>query len=542
MMGYAGMAEDVLKAAQEEKAKQAAAAGQSPAPQSPAPQSPAPQAPAPQAPAPQAPAPQAPAPQAPAPVGPGGVAATMFAPPGGVATGAPGGAPPAGAPGVAKTVMQDPGAPMPVPGPGSGPAPVAPAPVAARPAGPAPGSGPMPGPPGGAPMGQPPHQGAPPMGQPPMGQPPMGAPPMGAPPYQGGPGAPPYQGGPGAPPMGAPPYQGGPGAPPYQGGPGAPPMGQPPMGAPPYGGPPAPNMPPYLASQTGTRMNQPVEPWADSLRGLCSKFGILLCIALVLPVAFFDGKMAFLYELLSQKQAPLGVRLIPILIMVTGIGAIVIARSGVTTTMRGWIATGLGFTPLLLIAIYMQDATAGNRELQMVLAGAGESWRIIFSFLGLLVLATGLLVRSNYPAAILGRAITTSGAVAVLLVALVPINDHIPLIAIFKTLGADIPTQYKLFALWGLVPFVLASLGLLLTWLPASTSSGTTTVAWGALLFYPTSILVMIVALLAIEGGDPEAIFRVPLVWYHIPITLLAWFALGAYGTATVVGKQLEHS
>ncbi|HEU5060402.1 MAG TPA: hypothetical protein VFU21_27915, partial [Kofleriaceae bacterium] len=225
--------------------------------------------------------------------------------------------------------------------------------------GPPPGPGGFGGPPQGGFGGPPPGYGGPPPGGPPPG---YGGPPPGyggPPPGYGGPppgGPPPGYGGP--PPGGPGPY-GGP--PPGYGGP--PPGGPGPYGGPPpgYGGPPPgygghpPTepvrplhgaRPPYLASESGRRASNPIEPWAETLKTLMLVFGVLLVACFVAPWRVEPGHTIFSWTILGA-EGPASGKVMPILFAVTGVLAVVLGALPLATQVRAFAAAGIGLAPTI---------------------------------------------------------------------------------------------------------------------------------------------------------------------------------------------------
>jgi hypothetical protein len=356
----------------------------------------------------------------------------------------------------------------------------------------------------------------------------------------------------------APQYQQPPGPPPAQPAPQAPQYQQPqapqyqqpqapqyqqPGAAPPYGGgpqhhsqpqrPQRPEMPPYLASETGTRMNQPVEPWADQLRGLCNVFGIMCIIAFVAPWIVVGGRMGWSWDFFDAPET--WAKMLPLFILLTGGAATAIAHMKVTTSVRGAVAAAAGLLPIVILAAlaFNAQALAGRGG-----GGSGDfDWRVFAQMIGLVAISAGLLVRSKYPGAQLGRFVVTGAAVLILLAYLIPAHGVVPLSAAFKML-TNAPGAFKLLALYSLGPFFLAVCAMIV-WAPPTTTAGATLLAWCGMIYLPVGLPL---AVLAAAGDELGQSFRMLFVWYHIPVTLLAWFVLASFGMATVMGKQLEHN
>jgi hypothetical protein len=356
-----------------------------------------------------------------------------------------------------------------------------------------------------------PPQGQPGPGYPPQGQPMPGYPPQGQP----MPGYPPQgQPMPGYPPQGQPM-------------PGYPPQGQP-MPAPGHPGGPghhpgmtaqvSPQQPPYLASQTPQRMGAPQEPWAGTLETLMLIFGIALVFCFVLPWAMLPST-TFSWDVISTASGK--GKLLPLLIAGTGVLAVVLSRLPLAMGARGLAAAFLGFTPIALVALVLAPSVTAGSALELASA---------------LTLIAGLLLRSEYPNSMLPRLVVTIGAAALLIASFIA---EPTLVDQFKGIG-DAPGKAKLGVIIGLMPYVLAVVGLLLTWMPTNSASGTHIIAWLLIIWPLVDSLVNNLALH--EGGklgDYIKVALMPVFW--LPITVVAWSALTGYGVATALGKALEH-
>jgi len=389
--------------------------------------------------------------------------------------------------------------------------------------GPPPGMG---GPPPGGFGGPPPGMGGPPGG---FGGPPPG---MGGPPPGGFGGPPPGYGGPqhspyGGPPPGGPGGYGGP--PPGYGGPqqgyGGPqhsPYGGPPPG---YGGHPATEpvrpipggRPPYLASESGRRAANPVEPWAETLKTLMLVFGVLLVACFVAPWKVEPGHTIFSWTLLGTSGVPTSMKVLPILFAVTGVLAVVLGALPLATQVRAFAAAGIGLAPTIYRAV---DPPFVWQELVMVI--------------GSVTLVSGLLIRSQYTGAMLGRIMTTIGAVCVLLTILIPEGGgDPPLIGAFKALGSN----HTVPALLLIVPALLALVSMVV-WLPSPGHVGAHIIAW---VFIVWPLIASILMLL--NGGGVGAALKANLDGVlYVPMAAMSWAALVGYGVASAAGKQLEHA
>lgn len=326
-----------------------------------------------------------------------------------------------------------------------------------------------------------------------MGGPPPG---YGQPPPMGGPG--PY-GGP-------PPGMGGGGPGPY-GGP-APGYAQPgPYGDNRQGTEPVRHMRPYGGGTTA-------EPWVETLRTIMLVFGVLLVACFVAPWKVNPGETIFSWTILGS-EVPASMKILPILLAATGILSVFLGALPIATLPRGFAAALIGFGPMLYGAVAPPFA-----------------WQELLSVIGAVTLVSGLLVRSHYTDAGIGRVMATIGAVCVLVPMLVPEGGgDPPLIAAFKMLGANLPIP----ALNLIVPAVLALVSLIV-WLPGPGRAGTHILAWIWI------VLPLLLSLLNwLSGGEVGAALKSNLDGIlYVPMAAMAWGALVGFGVATVVGKQLE--
>lgn len=320
-----------------------------------------------------------------------------------------------------------------------------------------------------------------------------------------------------------------PGAPPA---PAMPMPGQPPVAVPVQEGPPETifssteppaqrqsqaTPPPYLASQTPDRMGAPTEPWAESLKTLMLVFGIAMVACFVLPWAI-SPKASFSWDTLRSAQG--AAKLGPLLIAGTGVLAVVLSLLPLTVQVRGIAAAALGFVPIALSGLVI----------------GSFHWTVLLTLVGALTLVPGLLVRSEYHGAMLGRIMVTVGVACVLLPLLIPQGGSMPLVAMFKSLGA-LPGKMKVIPIIEVLWFA-ATLLALLAWLPAPGAAGTKILAW----FFIAKPLADSVITTLITADPLGATIKAGLaLMFWMPITLMAWTALTGYGVASVAGKSLEH-
>jgi hypothetical protein len=262
-------------------------------------------------------------------------------------------------------------------------------------------------------------------------------------------------------------------------------------------------------------MGAPQEPWADSLKTLMLVFGVALIACFVLPWALAP-KVGFSWDVIRAAEGKL--KLYPLLIGGTGLLALVLALLPLAVPVRGGAAAAVGFVPLALGMFVISTF----------------HWHSLFLLISALTLVSGLLVRSAYHSSIVPRIMVTVGVVCLLIPMLVP---DASLIDMFKGIGSA-PGKDKVGILIALVFYVLAIVGLILTWLPTPSAMGTHIVAW-LLIIWPLVISLIVELALAGDVGVRIKSDMFALLWS--PVTQIAWAALLGYGVASLVGKSLEH-
>jgi hypothetical protein len=212
----------------------------------------------------------------------------------------------------------------------------------------------------------------------------------------------------------------------------------------------------------------------------------------------------------------------------------------VPNSLRGLIAAIAGLAPLVV------GATVGGLSLGGGGGGAGgglgmfgEGWKAYVGLAGMVLAPTGLLLRSAYRGAALGRILSLVGCGAIVALFLIPVGGSLPLIMLIKSIGAG-GGFLMLVArvIFPLVLFAAAALGLIMSWMPSGTSGGTGLFAWIIILWTTSFALFALIA--SIVGGAPIGeLFKQPIIFYML-LDTLAFSALSAYGLATIFGKSLE--
>jgi hypothetical protein len=275
----------------------------------------------------------------------------------------------------------------------------------------------------------------------------------------------------------------------------------------------------------------PSEPWAGSLRAMMIIFGIALLVTFGAPWAIRDGGMDFMWKALTAGGGFTSAKLWPLIFGVSGLVTLLFGLLPVPTAARGVVAALIG------VGAIVATLTIGGG-----MGGSGmpfTGWQAYAVLGGLVLGSTGLLVRSAYRGAMLGRLLATIGCGAILASFLVPSGGSIPLIQMFKALGGGGGLAAQIGTIWMLVLVVVAALGLIMSWMPSSTSAGTGLFAWLLILWMFGLLLLGMVILPIIGGADIGTMLKQPGLFYVI-IDTLAFSALAAYGLATIFGKSLE--
>lgn len=256
-------------------------------------------------------------------------------------------------------------------------------------------------------------------------------------------------------------------------------------------------------------------------------FGATLILFFVLPWALAP-KTLFSWDVLGAVEGKH--KLPPLLLVGSGILAVVLSRLPLGVKARGLSALFTGYAPLALLALLLSTPITVD-----TIGGKSDAWQDGVLLLSSLTLIAGLLLRSQYHAAFLARILVTVGVACLLVPQLVP---DTALIDTAKAIG-DLPGKSKLVNITPLVPAALAAIGLLLTWLPTSGPVGTRTIAW-LLIIWPLAAALMTV-IAQTEGSLVDALKGgLYTVFWH-PTSLVAWAALTGYGLASFLGKSLEH-
>lgn len=292
--------------------------------------------------------------------------------------------------------------------------------------------------------------------------------------------------------------------------------------------PPVQGQPPFLASQTASRADKPVEPFNDAMKMVALLFGGLLIAAFVVPMSLDPG-LGFMWDAIGS--APGLQKLGPLLIAGVGVLGVLIGVTPMAGVARGGVAALLGLVPIGLF---------------LTLIGSFE-WHMASSTIGGVILIAGLLMRNEYTRDPLPKLFITIGAAAIIVTHLVPLTvvDEI-------TAAIDAPGLTRLLAMLSLGPTVIAVLALILAWIPGSSSVGAKPLAW-TFLMWPAILQATMLIVAMDEAVD--LIKKSPnialMLWTYAAPTItgeggvsgqpgVAFMALAGFGLAVMFGKQLE--
>jgi hypothetical protein len=284
-----------------------------------------------------------------------------------------------------------------------------------------------------------------------------------------------------------------------------------------------PAVPPYLAGRTGPRAGRPIEPWKDSLRLQMFIWGGLLLLAFLTPTAI-DPDLKFNWDRIIDGEGTQ--KLGPLILAAVGLLSIVLATIPTSPMPRGLLAGSLGLLGILVPLLIGMFAGKGDFGLTQIL--------LLATFVGLMLLITGLLIRNEYRESILPRLFVTIGVLCVLASYLIPINDNIQLVAIFEAI-IDGPGKVKVSAILNLLPIVYAVISLLV-WLPAPSTGAGIVMAWLWITLLPLQQL----AALLVRGHIGEQLKASPFDALMSWAPMTGYLVLLGYGFATVIGKKLE--
>ncbi len=283
-----------------------------------------------------------------------------------------------------------------------------------------------------------------------------------------------------------------------------------------------PPRPQYLASETGS------EPWGTTLRLVSILFGVVLLAAVAIPWSF--SPLVFSFQALGSL--PGAQKVWPIFWAAGGILLLVFGLGGGTKT-RGLIATIIGAAGLVLPVLIGGFSAGGGGFGGGLPFGGG--WVAYVLLAGFVLAPAGLLLRSAYGEASIGRLIATIGCAALIVPFVVPSGGTLPIIGLFKMLGGGIENILQVVVML-LLP-IAAVLGLFTSWLPSSTSGGTG--LWGRIIMWWSFLLVIMA--LAFHIGEIGGLLKQPVV-LCVMLLVLGFPMLLGYGLASFFGKIIEEN
>jgi hypothetical protein len=259
--------------------------------------------------------------------------------------------------------------------------------------------------------------------------------------------------------------------------------------------------------------------WEARLRQVALTAGMVLVVAALVPAEIHGSEPRFLWQTAHAADE----LFLLILILGTGLGALVLGTIGIALTGRALAALALGLPALLF-----QTAVMGLD------ARGAPAWQLVLTIAGLTLVATGALARATYWGSLLARLVCTIG-VAMTVVAHAAPADGGP-----SQIGAAIETARfadgLVHLLWiaAMLPLV-AGLGGLLAWLPARGPGYGERVARLAILGLPLSVTLAQVTRLAMIGHEP----LLADLFHQLTaaVVLGAWLALTAHGCAWLLRR-----
>ena len=266
------------------------------------------------------------------------------------------------------------------------------------------------------------------------------------------------------------------------------------------------------AAAVRLRMSSNADPFVKSLRLVMLVFGLLCLVMFVTPVS--ANPLGFTFDQISGGEiSALIVTLLPAII---GIIAILFSVIPMPTQVRGGIAAAV-----MLAATIYPITLHGDPQWQQIV--------VVAPFL----IVGGLMFRHAYPAAMLGRVVTTVGTLMLLAPLLVPVGGDIPLVLMFKNAFAA-SGGALLVALVQLVPLVLAVLGMLIVWIPAPSLAGVKPLAWLMIMWG----LVTALTKLIVVGHIADVVKAAPQASLLGWLLSAAMLAIGGYGLAAAMSSR----
>ena len=297
---------------------------------------------------------------------------------------------------------------------------------------------------------------------------------------------------------------------------------------------PPPVAPPgYLAPQPHVSL----DVFGRGLQLVLIVFGALLLAAFVVP--FDTDPMVFWWDALGEIDG--SQKLMPIFLAAAGLLGVILGSIPLPSTGRGVAALALGAAPLLYAALVLPEEFA---------------WQGAAISLGSILLPAGLLLRTAFREASLGRILATVGSLLIIIPYLVPVNDKMPIVAAFDGIANARELGPQIAYAGAPLRLLLAALGLLV-WLPAPSRAGAKAIAW----LWILTPIVLHYAILIGAGEIGDVVGKSPNIGLFagleaaaltggrggdlallVPSGVLAagYIAFAGYGLAALLGKSLE--
>jgi hypothetical protein len=279
----------------------------------------------------------------------------------------------------------------------------------------------------------------------------------------------------------------------------------------------------FQPQSNATPLDQPIAARlslsvGDDLRSpysaVCLVMGIVSLLYWLIPPSI--SPMRFSWEALGGN-GPMTFKFISLFPAIIGVVGILLAIVPAPTVARGIIGA------LLCIGAIVAPLTVdADMNLDWVLKIGG--------LVGPIVVIAGLIYRDAFRSSMLGRIVTVIGALISVAVVVIPRNDSMPLVEMFRGLVGDGGDKMQTF--FALVPVVLIILAVFLVWIPSPSAAGAKSIAW-----------LLILWVLAATVSKLIAVGHIADVVKSTPSAFLAWapvaaiFAIGGYGLAAAFGK-----
>lgn len=242
----------------------------------------------------------------------------------------------------------------------------------------------------------------------------------------------------------------------------------------------------------------------------------LIAIALVVPWSITGEQTRFIWNAATSGR----VLALVVIMLATMVAAFAMATVRAPPLVRAVTSLIIGLVPLLYLTLLTEET-------------GRFGWRTRAVVYGLLLLATGALLRTARVRSLAARLVCTAGAVLVVCVYLAPIDGRMLLTTILGDL-ARASGSLMVTGLLLLIPPALALAGLLV-WLPGARRAGGHLVAAGAILLSPAAGLLQVAVLL--QHPEFGLLLKYSLFTFLvIPLLVGAWIGMAAHGGAYLLG------